>query len=174
MTLKNYQEQAKRTCPSLGSLKLDLSHMVLGMCSEVSELQDAIINQDRTNIGEEIADIEWYLSNYFRFREWDYDIKTDNIFYKPKIKSLNYSISNLQDVIKKFIAYDKEIDQEYEYQLLTAIFTEVQLLYKRFDLDGNAWRSKNIEKLKKRYPEKFTTQNALNRDLEAERKILEK
>lgn len=32
---------------------------------------------------------------------------------------------------------------------------------------------KNIDKLKKRYPEKFSTENALNRDLDAERKVLE-
>lgn len=31
----------------------------------------------------------------------------------------------------------------------------------------------NIEKLRKRYPEKFTSEHAINRNLEAERKILE-
>lgn len=33
--------------------------------------------------------------------------------------------------------------------------------------------STNIEKLRKRYPEKFTSDHAINRNLEAERKILE-
>ncbi|PPD55297.1 MAG: hypothetical protein CTY12_01440 [Methylotenera sp.] len=33
--------------------------------------------------------------------------------------------------------------------------------------------STNIEKLRKRYPEKFTSEHAINRNLEAERKILE-
>ena len=32
---------------------------------------------------------------------------------------------------------------------------------------------KNIAKLKKRYPEKFTSEHAINRDVEAERKLLE-
>jgi NTP pyrophosphatase (non-canonical NTP hydrolase) len=31
----------------------------------------------------------------------------------------------------------------------------------------------NIEKLRKRYPEKFTTENAINRDIDVERQILE-
>jgi hypothetical protein len=31
----------------------------------------------------------------------------------------------------------------------------------------------NIEKLKARYPEKFTSENAINRDLKTERYILE-
>lgn len=33
---------------------------------------------------------------------------------------------------------------------------------------------KNIAKLKKRYPDKFTSERAINRDVESERKILEK
>jgi len=32
----------------------------------------------------------------------------------------------------------------------------------------------NINKLRVRYPEKFTEENALNRNLELERKVLEK
>lgn len=35
-------------------------------------------------------------------------------------------------------------------------------------------QDKNIAKLKERYPDKFTEENAINRDLEKERKILEK
>lgn len=40
-------------------------------------------------------------------------------------------------------------------------------------LDANEVFEKNIEKLKSRYPEKFTEENANNRDLEKERKTLE-
>lgn len=41
------------------------------------------------------------------------------------------------------------------------------------DADWDAILTTNIEKLRKRYPEKFTSENAINRDLVAERKILE-
>jgi NTP pyrophosphatase (non-canonical NTP hydrolase) len=41
------------------------------------------------------------------------------------------------------------------------------------NLDHNVILEKNIAKLKTRYPEKFTSENAINRDLEAERKTLE-
>ena len=45
------------------------------------------------------------------------------------------------------------------------------------DACGGDWGDileNNIEKLKERFPEKFTNEDALNRDLDAERAILEK
>ena len=57
MNFKEYQEQAKRTCPSLGSEKLDLAHMVLGIHSEYNEW---ISSTDDINESEEIADMLWY------------------------------------------------------------------------------------------------------------------
>ena len=59
MNLKNYQEQAKRTCPTLGSDKLDLAHMVLGIYSEHEELMKATVQKDIVNQVEEIADKMW-------------------------------------------------------------------------------------------------------------------
>ena len=54
MTFKEYQEQAKRTYPSLGSEKLDLTHMVLEIYSEYNGWVDAT---DLVNEGEELADM---------------------------------------------------------------------------------------------------------------------
>lgn len=113
---KTYQEQAKRTLKSLGSVEKDAIHMLLGLCSEVGELQDAYKKHlaygnklDIVNVLEEIGDIRWYLANF----------------------------CNIIGV------------------------TEA-------DIEGI-----NINKLKKRYPEKFTNELANNRDLEAEREVLE-
>lgn len=63
-----YQEQTKRTCPDLGSEAINLSHMVLGICSEYSEYLLAESNKDDVNLKEEIADKFWYISNYCNFR----------------------------------------------------------------------------------------------------------
>lgn len=41
------------------------------------------------------------------------------------------------------------------------------------NLDQNQILERNVAKLKARFPEKFTTDNAINRDVEKERKILE-
>ena len=197
--MNNYTEQAKRTCPYLGSDKLDLCHMVLGMNTEVIELKEAIVKEDIVNISEEVADICWYISNYFLFRQ----IPSNDLIYsyitfdseynylKSKVNSnstfLDYylivenpvqylfsNISELQDLIKKNIAYNKSIDLQKELTYTKNIIRTCMSIAKRHKFSLDKALENNINKLKARFPDKFTEENAINRDLEAERKELEK
>lgn len=68
--LNEYQEDAKRTNADLGSQQINVIHMLLGLASEVGELQDAYKKNiaygrplDLVNVIEEIGDIKWYISN---------------------------------------------------------------------------------------------------------------
>ena len=173
MKLQEYQEKAKRTSADLGSDKLNLSHMVMGMCTELPELEDALRKSDDVNVGEELADIYWYIANYETFRGYDLDdfepMKAGGI----GIEKLYYDIATLQDLIKKYVAYDKAINIEEERDLLRHIKENINhfFMYKR--LDRGEYLKKNIDKLIARYPEKFTQYDAVNRDLDKERKILE-
>jgi NTP pyrophosphatase (non-canonical NTP hydrolase) len=85
----------------------------------------------------------------------------------------------LADVLKKHLIYGKPIDwtnvveELGDKQWYTALASDVcgELV------PGATWDGilvLNIQKLKHRYGEKFTTEKALNRDLEGERKVLEK
>jgi len=120
MNYKEYQSQSERTCPNLkDNLREGLSdelHMVIGISTEAGELLDAYKkhfaygkNLDIVNVGEEIADIMWYISNLCRM---------------------------------KGIALEEMMER-------------------------------NINKLKARYPDKFSQEKALNRNLDIERDILE-
>ena len=79
----------------------------------------------------------------------------------------------LADVFKKNLAYDKPIDwvnvQEEIGDLLWYIAGLCNI--NGFDLENIL--QNNIDKLTARYPEKFTQENAISRNLEKERKILE-
>jgi NTP pyrophosphatase (non-canonical NTP hydrolase) len=125
MNLQQYQNDASRTCPSLGTEVLggrelkttDNIHMVLGMQTETAELSDVFKKHlaynkpiDWVNAKEEIGDLMWYISNFCRI---------NNI--------------NLEEIMQT-----------------------------------------NIEKLKIRFPDKFSQENAINRNLEKERVELEK
>jgi hypothetical protein len=173
MKLQEYQEKAKRTVADLGSDKLNLSHMVMGMCTELPELEDALRKQDNVNVGEELADIYWYIANYGSLRGYNLEL------FKPMeagaigVEKLYYDIATLQDIVKKYIAYDKAINIEEERELLRGIVENINhfFIYKRLNRDE--FLQKNIDKLKARYPEKFTEHDAVNRDLDKERKILE-
>ena len=70
MNIREYQVEASRTCSDLGE-KLNLAHMVLGICSEEEELYRAFVKNDLVNIQEEQADKFWYLANYCNFRNYN-------------------------------------------------------------------------------------------------------
>lgn len=79
----------------------------------------------------------------------------------------------LADVFKKNLAYGKPIDwinvQEEIGDLMWYIANFCNI--NNFDLEKII--ENNIKKLRSRYPEKFTEYDAINRNLEQERKVLE-
>lgn len=81
--------------------------------------------------------------------------------------------SEIADVYKKQIAYGKPLDNinlaEEIGDLMWYIANYCTI--KGFDLQEIC--DTNIEKLRIRYPEKFTSEDAINRNLDEERKILE-
>lgn len=93
---------------------------------------------------------------------------------KKHIKLLYYNISLLQDPIKKLFVYNKSYDREMEFDLLLKILISVKSIYYVNGLDFEKSLMNIIDKLKKRFPDKFTEHMAINRNLEAERKELEK
>src|SRR5574344_1148291 len=167
MTFKEYQEQAKRTCPTLGSEKLDLAHMVLGIHSEYNEWINAT---DSVNESEELADMLWYLANYCTFRGYNFerlfDVEIENT------SSVTFNSSKLQDLVKKYIAYNKPINISAESILLENLAYTIRRMYN----DTSIYQSlqNNIDKLRIRCPEKFDEELAKNRDLVSERKELER
>lgn len=181
LNLKDYQKLAKRTCPSLGSDKLDLAHMTLGIFSEYEEYANAT---DLVNASEESIDAMWYVANYCTFRGYSLEeLETEESifvhkYFKEQIYVRNNDtffqiISRLQDFVKKYIAYNKPIDTIKEQVCLVHIINYIKSTFEnQEEFEKGLFR--NIEKLKVRYPaDKFTEENALNRNLEEERKVLE-
>jgi hypothetical protein len=183
MKLQEYQQATQRTMPDLGSIELNIAHMIMGMNSEFNELYDAT---DDVNRGEELTDYNWYLNNYATLRGVDIWRITEfhpSDYYKllkkdDYIEQLQVSVSKLTDLEKKHLAYKREITQ---LQIIDAIVDVAERLndcYVYFNLNAEDCMQKNIDKLKARFPEKFAEgydwrHDANNRDLEKERKILE-
>lgn len=89
------------------------------------------------------------------------------------ILGMQTEVAEIADVYKKHIAYGKELD-------LVNIKEEIgdAMWYFANLCNFHGWDLRdildtNINKLKIRYPEKFTSENALNRDLVKEREVLE-
>ncbi len=179
MKIKQFKEECKRTCASLGNDKLDLSHMILGMVSELEELDESLITKDIVNTGEEVADIYWYLMNYISFRELDIKLEQSNnnnyrLDSQTLLLGLSMTISKLSDLTKKYIAYSRYINSNKEVELILEVDKYLQAILLRKGLDLGNILQNNIDKLKIRFPEKFSESEANNRNLTEERKELEK
>lgn len=172
MNFDKYQQLAFRTCKAMSSKEMDLIHMVLGIHSEYDELFEAIQKNDKVNVGEEIADHFWYIAGFCTFKGWSlFGMMSDEIEHTL---TLAQATSILQDLIKKEVVYGKTIDQKDLYEILFKIADCLVDIAHDWNISVEDTLDTNIAKLKIRYPDKYTDDKAINRDLLSERKELEK
>ena len=172
-SLKEYQEFAARTCADLGKKKLNNFHMKMGLITELVEAIDVYKKKiaykkdiDYVNLQEElIGDVLWYAVNYCRINKITLPIMPEDLsdYQKPSYSDEEYA-QTLMNLLKLALKPKKNISM-----LIIKIF--VISVYLRFDFYQSL--TNNINKLMVRYPEKFDTDKAINRDLETERKRLE-
>jgi len=81
--------------------------------------------------------------------------------------------AEIADVYKKHIAYGKDLDLVNVKEEIGDLIWYIANLCTLKGWDLEDIMQTNIDKLKVRFPEKFTNDKALNRDLKEERKILE-
>jgi NTP pyrophosphatase (non-canonical NTP hydrolase) len=77
------------------------------------------------------------------------------------------------DVMKKHLMYGKDIDRVNIAEEVGDVLWYVAIILRSLDLSFEDVMEMNINKLQKRFPEKFTNEQALNRDLKTERQQLE-
>jgi NTP pyrophosphatase (non-canonical NTP hydrolase) len=187
-TILEYQGLAARTCPTLEGEGLDERHMNLGVITEIGEALDIFKKNlaynkpmDLVNLGEELADMAWYIVNKCRIEELSLEDNFDEVIAETKelVETKMFTQENLPSELKAeailtiiLSVYCAPVNT-----LFSAPIIQLGMLYhiaSWFGLDFFQCLTNNIEKLKVRYPEKFTNEAAQNRDLEAERKELEK
>lgn len=81
--------------------------------------------------------------------------------------------AEIADVYKKNIAYGKPLDEVNIKEELGDLMWYIANLCTMKGWDLEDIMQTNIDKLKARFPDKFSNENALNRNLENERRILE-
>lgn len=79
----------------------------------------------------------------------------------------------IADAYKKFLFYGKPLDNINLREEVGDVLWYLALLLRAIDSDFETTMQINIDKLRARYPSKFDEHAALNRNLEAERAILE-
>ena len=82
-------------------------------------------------------------------------------------------VGELADVYKKQLAYGKEVDTYNVREELGDLLFYIVNFCSVNEIDLEEVMEINISKLKVRYPKEFEQEKAINRDLRAERKVLE-
>lgn len=156
-----------------------LLHAVMGILTEMEELLDNHMSDqsDDNNRIEEIADAWWYICIIGRELEnINVTNSVDSSIEDPMIAILGIIKSSLKllDFLKKKIYYNKSINLELFTHHSNQIISLLLVYAKLYKIDTPKSWDINIEKLRARYGEKFSSDKAINRNLEAEREILSK
>jgi hypothetical protein len=168
-----------------------LLHAGLGFSSELTELVDAYAlppsgEIDWVNISEESGDLLWYAAVAVNTLGLDHDEVSKHErdlsgLEKHCLPSLKYTLlaavcvsGDFNDLLKKHIFYGRELDKDKLKLSLKKMCLAASAICFVSGTTVEATREKNIAKLRARYGDKFSEAAALNRDLETERKILEK
>jgi NTP pyrophosphatase (non-canonical NTP hydrolase) len=104
-------------------------------------------------------------------------LKSEKHWIPPRIEHATMGLvteaGEAMDAIKKTKIYGKPFDAVNMKEEMGDVFWYLAIMCDELGITFEEVWEKNIAKLAKRYPEKFTEELALNRNLEVERKTLE-
>jgi NTP pyrophosphatase (non-canonical NTP hydrolase) len=124
--------------------------------------------------------MEDYIQQVLRTEAIDYEKVAQRLQNKDTLRLLHAALGyatesgEFVDMIKRHIFYGKEIDRANGIEELGDGDWYEALAIDVLQTTLDEVQEKNIAKLKIRYPEKFTEEAALNRNLNKEREVLEK
>lgn len=183
MKLAEFVKSSGRTLSNKFSvdstIKVNLLHSAIGVSTEVGEIQEAFLGMftaklDVVNLSEECADVMWYLAIPIR----DYGLDLGKIASLAPtefdISKLVIDSANFLDMLKKISFYNKPVDGFLVDHHVCTLYQHMISMAHSYGFDLELAMSNNQDKLRARFPDKYDDSKALNRDLETERKELEK
>lgn len=177
MIWENYLKDSNRTLIDLGK-EDNIIHAAIGIATEIGELKEAF---DDVNRKEELGDIYWYMAIIWRefTLEWnspflEKDEKAiEFLSYSECLNSLDFLSKQLLDQAKRVKFYKMALNK-FNTEVIHDIAVRLTHILIKSDYSFGSILEVNINKLKARFPLKFNSSDALHRDLDKERKILER
>lgn len=199
MNASEYAPLARRTLKMMPDFRQHMIHMGLGIAGEFGELIDAVKKvhvygkpYDHTNAVEESGDVMWYVANLlpellvdpaYMQRGFDrgYEQGLALQAQVPIWESCNMGDMLLglnQTVAAKAHELGRLNGAEvpgsaFAVSIIEVFAGNVGVLNGLLGVDAGDAMQRNIAKLRARYPDKYSDGAALNRDLGAERSVLE-
>jgi hypothetical protein len=154
-------------------------HAALGLSTEVAEFFESLEKNDSINMREELGDLFWYMAVAFDAAREEYGkavlmpgagVIWMGLNLEETQRALLQAVSEYVDIIKKTIFYDEHC---LEVKTLESLLMRIyKLITWAVGVVGagkpGAVFAENVEKLRKRYGEKFNTQGSLCRNVEDE------
>lgn len=113
MNFNEYQQQALRTCPNIGSLNDNINHMMLGLITETGEIADLhkkFFAYGKTfelnKMALELGDLMWYIACLAKYYNLDLNNVAEANINKLKLR--------FPDAFKADLASNKNAEEEEE------------------------------------------------------------
>ena len=177
------------------NLNSRLVHGAIGLITEAGEFLDSLKktlfyekDKDDLNLKEEVSDMMWYVAILCDVMGWDMedlafkalivadlDMKVDFKASDTEFEGrLLFSGKDMCEAASEFLGLVLSgAIEEYLQSKLIEVLRAMGILLHFLDSSFEDEAQRNHDKLKIRYPEKFTSEAALNRNIEAEKVAME-
>lgn len=179
LSIDRYTDLQFHLLKDLGSLIDNSWHCVDGALTELVEFEEGLIKGDLPNMIEELGDTMFFICIYARLHKIDLyaafsDYREVTIETPQKyVDLLLRRLIKLADINKGVKVNSREFKYDEIETLICTVYHQVTLLADSLDINMDEILYKNYEKLKARYPDGYSDHSANNRNLVAEREILE-
>jgi hypothetical protein len=166
-----------------------MMHCIIGFETEINEMYEIIEKSndwDIVNFLEELGDLFWFgaIFNDAIEKKHDISVLVEEMFNQnytrnarganlEMLHKIRFTAGEMLDHMKKVLFYGKQADIKTICLHFEDLINYANVLICGLGGNVSSVMKININKLKARYPKKFNLEDAENRDLEKERKILE-
>ncbi len=175
MRLHDYQKLAILTAPPFEARTINtetdqILHGAIGLSAEMGEIYLA---GEKGNLAEEIGDCLWYIALGLRGAGYDMeDIGFMDVSVDDPYQDIVTHSSAILDQAKRLVYYEAPLTHVY-LKSTTIVLKCLSLMVGETTFSFEEILERNIAKLKIRYPKKFDSFHATQRNLKAEAKVYE-
>lgn len=159
-----------------------LIHSVLGLSTELGELAETLMGKpDRNHIREEIGDCLWYCAIFCDYVHFTFEDAMAAAEVDWAVSGYGHAMGNwlakfvgeTADIVKRLVFYGKGPEEAgFTLKRIGLVLLCLRWIASTYELDWDSCMAVNLNKLRKRYPEKFNETDAVKRDLVAEQHAL--
>lgn len=170
MDWNEYAKLASRTAPANLTRKDRVVTAALGICGELAELADVHRKDNKGLVAAEAGDVCWYLAlggltDFITVKPHeDLHIWADEAGMNSMLLRLLILAGNYADHVKKYTKQGHAWTDGPPHMMLGSIAADLYLLLFLYGIKWEDVLQANIDKLKARYPEGFSTERSVYRE----------